>query len=167
MSRPVTVKIGGETHTVDLDEALHIHNADAERHTVAADMAWWGVLAAEAKARVAKLSAAAASWHAAALVTCLQQEEKISEWKAKAMASAHEEYKRIQNDIADAQAIEDKCSAIHWAFVRKMDMLREMIKGEVGDKRGANDVGRMPAPTQDGPDPRLSKYRNNRQNKEE
>lgn len=165
--RPVTVKIGGEAHTVDLDEILHIHNADAERHTVASDMAWWGILAAAAEAQVAKLTAAAASWHADALVKCLQQDEKMSEWKAKANASGHAEYLKIQNHIAEAQEQASKASTIHWALVRKMDMLRAMIQGESNTARGAGDIGRAPPTAPQGPDPRLQGYQANKAKKQQ
>jgi hypothetical protein len=158
MSRIVVVKVGSDEHKVDLNDILHIHNADAERHTVASDMAWWGVIAAAAQSRVDKLTAAAASWHAAALVECLKQDEKMSEWKAKANASGHPEYNKIQNDIADAQEMASRANTVHWALVRKMDMLKEMIKGDSADRRGANDIGRGGAPAEP-PDPRLSKFR--------
>lgn len=172
MPRTVTIKVGGETHQADLDEILHIHNADAERHTVASDMAWWGIIAAAAQSRVDKLTAAAASWHAAALVECLKHDEKMSEWKAKANATGHDEYKKMQMDIADAQEMASRASTVHWALVRKMDMLKEMIKAEVGDKRGSSEVGRMPvAPTNPNEpkpkDTRLGAFAKNRGHKED
>jgi len=160
MTRIVTVKVGGETHTVDLHDILHIHNADAERHTVAADMAWWGVIAAAAQSRVDKLTAASASWHADALVKCLQVDEKMSEWKAKANATAHAEYRKIQEDIADAQEMASRANTVHWALVRKMDMLKEMIKGDSADRRGANEIGRgAPPGPPSGSDSRLAGYK--------
>lgn len=153
MARTVTVKVGGETHSIDLDETLRIHNADAERHTVASDMAWWGVIAAAAEAQVGRLTAVAASWHAAALVKCLQEDEKMSEWKAKANATAHDEYKKIQTDIANAQEQAGRANTVHWSLVRKMDMLKEMIKGESNTQRSAGEIGRPPV------DPRLSAFK--------
>lgn len=165
MARIVTVKVGGETHTIDLDAALRIHNADAERHEVAADMAWWGVIAAAAEAQVQRLTAAAASWHSDALVKCLQQDEKMSEWKAKANASAHQEYLRIQNDIANAQEMAGRANTVHWAYVRKMDMLKEMIKGDSAERRGANEIGRPAPAAPSGPDERLRGFKEAKQKK--
>jgi len=161
--RIVTVKVGGETHTVDLDEALHIHNADAERHEVAADMAWWGTIAAAAEGVVARLTAAAASWHADALSKCLKADEKMSEWKAKAAASGHSEYARMQQDIANASEQAAKAQTVHWAYVRKMSMLEAMLPAERGDQRGSNSIGRVPS----GPDPRLAHYKKGRANNNE
>lgn len=158
MPRIVTVKVGGEVHDADLDDILHIHNADAERHTVAADMAWWGVIAAAAQSRVDKLAAAAASWHADALVKCLQMDEKMSEWKAKANASSHKEYLKIQEDVATAQEMASRASTVHWALVRKMDMLKEMIKGDSASQRGMNEIGHRP-PGAPSPDDRLKDYK--------
>jgi hypothetical protein len=156
--RIVTVKVGGETHSIDLDETLRIHNADAERHEVAATMAWWGTIAAAAEAQVARLAAAAASWHADALTKCLAADEKMSEWKAKAAASGHSDYAAMAQGIANAQEQAGKAQTVHWALVRKMDMLKEMIKGDNGDKRGAGEIGHVPAgPTE--PDKRLSGYK--------
>ena len=161
--RIVTVKVGGETHSVDLDDALRIHNADAERHETAADMAWWGTIAAAAEAQVARLTAAAASWHADALVKCLQADEKMSEWKAKANASGHATYAKMQQDIADAGEQAAKAQTIHWAYVRKYSMLEAMLPGERGDQRSSNAIGRAPAPAD--PGNRLDGYRAARQAK--
>lgn len=158
--RIVTVKVGGETHTVDLDDSLRIHNADAERHEVAADMAWWGTIAAAAEGVVARLTAAAASWHADALSKCLKADEKMSEWKAKAAASGHPEYARMTADIAVASEQAAKAQTVHWAFVRKMSMLEAMLPGERSDQRGSNSIGRVPS----GPDPRLESYKKGRAN---
>lgn len=162
MARLVTVKVGGETHQMDLDEALHIHNADAERHEVAADMAWWGVIAAAAEAQVQRLAAVSASWHAGALSACLKQDDKMSEWKAKASATSHPEFLKIQTDIANAQEMVGRAQTIHWALVRKMDMLKEMLKGDSNDRRGANNIGAgmsAPVPLPGGRDPRLANYK--------
>jgi len=160
MSRIVTVKVGGETHQIDLDQTLRIHNADAERHEVAADMAWWGVIAAAAESQVERLTAAAASWHADALVKCLQQDEKMSEWKAKANASGHAEYRKMTQDIANASEQAKKASTVHWSLVRKMDMLKEMISSENGTQRGAREIGKIPSPPST--DPRMSGYKGNK-----
>jgi hypothetical protein len=165
MPRVVVVKVGGETHTADLDDLLRIHNADAERHTVAADMAWWGTIAAAAEAQVQRLTAVAASWFADALVKCLKIDEKMSEWKAKANAGAHPEYQKLQSDIANAQEMAGRANTVHWALVRKMDMLREMIRGEAGDRRGSFDIGRgitegVALPPEE--DPRIKKFKDKR-----
>ncbi len=160
MPRIVTVKIGGESHSIDLDDVLRIHNADEQRHNVAADMAWWGTIAAAAEAQVARLTAAAASWHADALVKCLQVDDKMSEWKAKANATSHTEYARMQLDIANAGEMAGRASTVHWALVRLMDMLKAMINGETNDKRGSTEIGHSaPAPASGLPDPRLKGYK--------
>ena len=161
MARVVTIRIGGETHTIDLDSALRINNADAERHEVAADMAWWGVIAAAAEAQVERLTAAAASWHASALAKCLEVDEKISEWKAKAAATGHAEYNRMTRDIADAKEVAGKAQAVHWALVRKMSMLEAMIKSDSADQRGSNSIGRPPVQSDD----RMTGYKNNQSKK--
>lgn len=166
MARIVTVTVGDESHEINLDEALRINNADAERHEVAADVAWWGVIAAAAAAQVERLTAASDSTRSKALVGCLAEDEKVSEWKAKAMATATDDYLALQNAIADAKEQADKANNIHWTLIRKSDMLREMIRGESGDQRSSHNIGRpgpVTGPAQV-PDPkdRLQAFRANR-----
>lgn len=174
MSRIVTVKIGGEGHSINLDDVLRITNADAERHSVAADVAWWGVIAAAAASQVERLAAAAASWHAKALVKCLQTDDKIAEWKAKATANSHDEYLELLQAVADAKEESEKANNIHWSLIRKSDMLREMIRGESGDQRASRDIGRPAGPAMTDPVPldpkdRLAGFRQRqrRQDKED
>ena len=156
----VTVVIGGESHSIDLEESLHIHNADAERHTVAADMAWWGTLAAAAEAHVERLAAAAASYRNKAIVRLLEIDAKTSEWRCKAAAESQDEYLELQNAIADAGEIAKKASTIHWALIRKMDMLRSLISGELGERRNIGAIGHEPVAAAD--DPRMKGYMANR-----
>lgn len=157
----LTVDIGGERHEIDLADALHIHNADQERHTVAADVAWWGALAASAVAHAAKLNTAAAKHFNRLIAAALAHDAKVSEWKAKALAGADETYNELLDAAADAESQAATAQTIHWSLIRKGDMLREMIKGDNGTQRNSHDIGRAPGP----PDARFNDFRNHRHRK--
>lgn len=145
MSDFITIKIGGDVHSISRSD-LEIQDAETERHQVAADVAWWGSVAASAQARMESLEAVATQWRAAALQKCLQVDEKMAEWKAKSAADSHQEYLKIQNDIVHAREQLNKAQAVHWALIRKSDMLREMIQSENGTRRSSHDIGRVPIP---------------------
>lgn len=156
----LTVRIGDETHDINLSDELDIHNADDERHTVASKVAWWGSIAAAAEAEAEKLAASAAKHFNWLIAEALKQDAKVSEWKAKAMAGADEAYGSMLASASDGQEQARRASSIHWTFIRKMDMLRAMIAGDNGTQRSSNDVGRTP-------DSRFEGFRRNRQHKEE
>lgn len=172
MMRLVTIQLGDERHDIDLDQALHIHNADAERHTVAADVAWWGAIAAAAVSQTERLAAVCASWHSNALARCLEQDEKIAEWKAKALAQSQPQYLAYQEAIADARGQAEKASAVHWSLIKKYDMLQAMLPGEAGDRRASRDIGHResgydPGANPSTKEPRLAKFQQARQHKED
>jgi hypothetical protein len=163
MTRVVTIRVAREEFKVDLDSELQIHDPDAERHKVAADVAWWGTVAARATAYHENLISTAEHWKNAALKACVEADEKMAEWKAKAQAGGHEKYLEIMRDVARASEEAQKAQAIHWAFVRKMDMLRSMLAGELGTQRASGEIGRVGPPEPKDPtgktDPRLDGFR--------
>lgn len=160
-SRVVGLMVNGELVSFDLDAELEIANPEAERHKVAADMAWWGIIAAAAEAHVEKLTASAEQWYKSGLVECLKADEKMAEWKAKANVGASPTYLAQLHAVADAREVANKATAIHWAFVRKMDMLRDMLPAEYAGRSRSSDVGRTQA-ADSKPDPRFNKFKANR-----
>lgn len=169
MSRVVSIKVGGDTFKVDLDDELQIHDPDAERHKVAADVAWWGTVSARASAYHENLISTAEHWKHAALKACVEHDDKMAEWKAKAQAGGSDKYLEIMRDVARASEEAQKAQAIHWAFVRKMDMLKAMLPGEHGTQRASGEIGRVPVPEPKDlgkEDPRLGAFRQKRHQKE-
>lgn len=167
MARILTVNLGeGAVFKIDVDAELEIQDPDAERHKVASDVAWWGSIAARANARAESFANEAEHWKNAALKTIVEADDKISEWKAKASASGHADYRKMQLDVAKAQEMAGTASAIHWAFVRKMDMLNAMIKSENGTQRASSGIGvgmpREPKDPTGKTDERLKSFREKR-----
>jgi hypothetical protein len=150
MPRVITIQVASEALTCDLQD-LEIVDPEAERHKVAALVAWWGSVSASAESHAEKLAARAANWHNAALTRCIGEDAKVPEWKAKAYVGGQPEYLALLEAAADGRAAHSRANSIHWSYVRKMEMLKAMLQGERATQGSANELGRIPeerTPTQ-------------------
>ena len=155
-----TIIINEEEHQVDTDAALRITDPDADRATVAAEIGHWGAIWAESLQGKGEAEAQLDHWRASALSGLLRGDEKVSEWKAKAVVDAQPDYLALRQSIAlwERNATLARCQ--FEAFKAKAGILEGLSYREHGEERVASMQGREvaePAPKTAAGDARVAK----------
>ena len=156
----ISLTVEGEVQEVDLEIEMVIHEPIEERSRITSKSAYWGAVWVSAQAQVEGIQAELEHWEAKALTIILKKDEKIAEWKAKAMVRAHAGYLQINKDLAAAREMANKSKIIHRAFSRKGDLLQAMITPENRNKRSAYGIGREEK------DSRFDSFKDRRQSQE-
>lgn len=142
MARTVTLTVNGKPETIDLDAILVINDLPAERATVSADIAWWGKVAGAAEQAHQNRDAEYRNWRGKSVASALSSDEKMAEWKVKAMVEGAPEFLQHKQRISKAGADAVAASAIFDAYCHKSELMRRMTSGERNERYHANGIGR-------------------------
>lgn len=137
-----TIELNGETLTVDTQATLTITNTDADRVTVAAEIGHWGAIWAECLQRYGEAEAEAEGFRARGLKGLIESEEKVAEWKAKAVVDSSEEYQSRRNAVAYWNRCATLARCQFEAFKAKAEVLKGLSYREHGEEAVAAGVGR-------------------------
>lgn len=131
------VKVPGPSGWEDRDvtQELSVDDIGGDMDKVAAQIAYYGSMAASAKSLAAKLEAEFKVWKARSIQEILRADPKLAEWKTKALIESRDEYRSFAVQIAEAHHNEESLWAVYNAFRAKVNVLQSrgaMARDEVG-----------------------------------
>jgi hypothetical protein len=106
-----------------------------EMDRVAAQLAYWGAVAADAAAELTQVDAWYRRWRAEATAAALAADPKASEWKVKNKVEAHDKFIEYKNAIALAEKNLGLCEAMVRGFDKKANQLQSRgakARAEIG-----------------------------------
>lgn len=164
MSRIVTVHVDGEEKHLNLDDILIIRDQQAERETVAADIAYWGAMFGGATSQLKLAEAASTKWMGQQLSESLRSDEKVAEWKARSFAHGSPEYVAMKEAEGNAEGNCLALQAVYEAYKQKGRILERLIGVEQALISSSTRIGRTeiaagPSASRAETDPRVAKMR--------
>lgn len=118
-----TIKVQGEDVSVAAMEAAIGHDLSSEMDRVAAQLAYWGAVEADAKAEATMVDAYYRKFRADYTLTALQQ-PKASEWKIKALIEASPRFLEHKQAIAASEKNLVVAQAMVRAYEKKANALQ-------------------------------------------
>lgn len=136
----VSITLNGHDEEFDLGEIMSISNPEADRETVAAQMAWWGAIWGQAVETEQLADAAYRSWRAR--TTDKVAANGTAEWKSKNIVEGMPEFVTHKEQIAAAARNAATARAIYEAYGKKAELLIKLVRRDDNDSYHGRTLGR-------------------------